>query len=389
MIFDPQALLLIQFICLLIGTSAIAWGLIAHPLNIASKASIRLSLANLCVLLGVILNTQRGEGSSYLFWFVSDISLLLGFMLLRRGTQYLFRLHNSTKFDTIALIITAAIMLSAPPNASSEHFLAAVFSSTAALFFIMLTKDNFFAIKRDVGSRIAMVMVTPLLAMAGIFIIRVFIALFLPEQSNTFLSLNTREAIPVLWFYVFLILLINIVMIGNAITRLVSKIRLLADRDQLTGLWNRRAMHKMLTHIHQRWLRDHVPYSVILLDLDHFKAINDRYGHAVGDVALQTAATLFASKLRANDVLSRHGGEEFLVLLPATNAQEALAVAEKLHRILRENPIRWQKDSISLTASLGYATIYPECEPEKLLIQADQAMYRAKLAGRDRICQAG
>lgn len=388
MTFDPQALLLIKFICLLTSTAAIAWGLIAHPLRIARRASMRFALANLFVLLGIILNSQRTDEPSYLFWFGSDIIILLGFSLLRSGTQHLFRLPHSIRFDYISLAITAIVMLSVPPNFSSERIFACAFSTNAAISFAMLTKDNYFAIKRDTGNKVAFAMVMPLAAMAGIFLIRIFIALLSPEASPIFIAMHTQAAIPVLWFYVFLALVINIVMIGNAMTRLVSRIHMLADRDQLTGLWNRRAMSKMLDGLHQRWLRDQVPYSMILLDLDHFKAINDQYGHDAGDLALLAAARLFGSVLRENDALCRHGGEEFLVLLPATDAPAARVVAEKLHHVLRNNPLNWQGVELHIHASLGYATIYQGCQADKLLIRADQAMYRAKSEGRDRVCQA-
>lgn len=388
MTFDPQALLLIKFICLLTGTSTIAWGLIAQPLKIAPKASMRFSLGNLFVLLGIILNTQRTQAASYFFWFGSDILILLGFVMLRWGTQHLFRLEHSTKFDIAVLIITAVLMLLVPPDVSSERVLASLFSANAAITFILLTKDNFIATKRDTGNRVATAMAIPLIAMAAVFIIRFFIAVLSPEEAPIFIAMYTQEAIPVLWFYVFLALVINIVMIGNALTRLVSKIRILAERDQLTGLWNRRAMQKMLKNTHQRWLKTDEPYSMILLDLDHFKDINDQYGHDAGDRALLTVARLFETVLRENDVLCRYGGEEFLVLLPATDAPSARVVADKLHKILRGNPLNWQGKEIYLYASLGYATIYHGCQPDQLLIQADQAMYLAKSTGRDRICQA-
>lgn len=388
MTFDPQALLLIKFICLLTGTSTIAWGLIAQPLKIAPKASMRFSLGNLFVLLGIILNTQRTQAASYFFWFGSDILILLGFVMLRWGTQHLFRLEHSTKFDIAVLTITAVLMLLVPPDVSSERVLASLFSANAAITFILLTKDNFIATKRDTGNRVATAMAIPLIAMAAVFIIRFFIAVLSPEEAPIFIAMYTQEAIPVLWFYVFLALVINIVMIGNALTRLVSKIRILAERDQLTGLWNRRAMQKMLKNIHQRWLKTNEPYSMILLDLDHFKDINDQYGHDAGDRALLTAARLFETVLRENDVLCRYGGEEFLVLLPATDAPSARVVADKLHKILRGNPLHWQGREVKLYASLGYATIYHGCQPDQLLIQADQAMYLAKSTGRDRICQA-
>ncbi|KEK26849.1 MULTISPECIES: GGDEF domain-containing protein [Shewanella] len=386
--FDPQALLLIKFICLLTGTAAIAWGLIAKPLNIAKLASIRFSLANICVFIGIILNTLRTESNSYLYWFCADIVILLGFIMLRWGTQYLFRLQHSTKLDLTMLAITAALMLMVPPNVQSQPILAMIFSANAALSFVMLSRDNYYAIRRETGNKIAIAMITPLIAMAIIFMIRFFIALLSPSETPIFIAMHTIEAIPVLWFYVFLALLINILMIGNAMTRLVSKIRMLAEKDQLTGLWNRRAMQKRLTTTHQRWQKNAEPYSVILLDLDHFKHINDHYGHDVGDLALLTAARLFNSVLREHDVLCRHGGEEFLVLLPATSAPSARAVADKLHRILRENPIHWQDKKVQLCASVGYATIYQGCQPDKLLIEADHAMYQAKSEGRDRICQA-
>jgi diguanylate cyclase (GGDEF)-like protein len=157
-------------------------------------------------------------------------------------------------------------------------------------------------------------------------------------------------------------------------------------RDSLTGLYNRRYAEETLLREIGRAERDASALSVVMLDLDHFKRLNDEFGHDAGDMALREAATLLAENVRTSDVVSRVGGEEFLLLLPGASAEAALGkmdvlrekmkALELFHRGRRLPPLMFSAGAASFPAN-GIA-------PDPLLRSADKALYEAKHAGRDR-----
>jgi diguanylate cyclase (GGDEF)-like protein len=158
--------------------------------------------------------------------------------------------------------------------------------------------------------------------------------------------------------------------------------------DALTGLPNRRGFLDVVDHELKRSARSGDPCSVVMLDLDHFKEINDRHGHAAGDAVLQAAASRLSGVLRAADVVARWGGEEFIALLPATPTDAAVAVAEKARRSLAASPFQHDGVSETITASFGVATHVHGQSIDVTIAAADRALYRAKEAGRDRVMLA-
>ncbi|MDR9391820.1 MAG: GGDEF domain-containing protein [Trueperaceae bacterium] len=164
-----------------------------------------------------------------------------------------------------------------------------------------------------------------------------------------------------------------------------------ALHDALTGLGNRRAADDALARERARADRHATPLAVAALDLDHFKAINDRYGHPAGDAVLCAFAALAAEHLRDTDELFRVGGEEFLALLPATDARDAHAVLDRLRAVVAATPIDLPGDGTTpLTTSVGVAVLQPGAgAPGDLVAAADAALYDAKRAGRDRVVLAG
>ncbi|HEY5951682.1 MAG TPA: GGDEF domain-containing protein [Kofleriaceae bacterium] len=161
----------------------------------------------------------------------------------------------------------------------------------------------------------------------------------------------------------------------------------LASVDSLTGLTNRRRFFKLATQELARSRRYGSPLAVVLVDLDHFKRINDEHGHLIGDQALAHAASILAREVRDVDVVARYGGEEFAILLPMTGASGAKEVAERCARQLGSAPLVTNGTSpIKITASMGVAFADGHCSAlEDLLRAADTALYSAKQAGRDRV----
>ena len=161
---------------------------------------------------------------------------------------------------------------------------------------------------------------------------------------------------------------------------------MLSITDPLTGCLNRRTLEPRLLEEIERAQRYQRPFSVICLDLDHFKRINDRYGHAGGDAVLCATAEHLRRDTRARlDWMVRLGGEEFLLVQPETVLATALRNAERLRELLETTPVLFEGQQIALTASFGVAQWQPEQGTSDLLQQADALLYQAKTAGRNRV----
>jgi diguanylate cyclase (GGDEF)-like protein len=189
-------------------------------------------------------------------------------------------------------------------------------------------------------------------------------------------------------------LLLQMMLVSLLVSRLVGRLERLSRHDPLTGLLNRRAMDEQLAKEDHRARRRGGQaggpiggqLAVLMIDIDNFKRLNDSFGHATGDRALQHLATLMGSRLRDIDHLARWGGEEFLALLPATTGADALALAERLCERVRNLPMVADGTPLPLTISIGVAEwLGPHDSLVGLLGRADRALYEAKQSGRDRV----
>ncbi|CAD6549287.1 sensor domain-containing diguanylate cyclase [Paraburkholderia metrosideri] len=165
----------------------------------------------------------------------------------------------------------------------------------------------------------------------------------------------------------------------------VAKLQEYADRDGLTGIANRRYFEARLRDEFTRWQRYGGDMSVLLFDLDHFKKINDQFGHGVGDTVLRLMAQRVSAVLRAQDSFGRFGGEEFALLLPCTPLADAMVVADKIRNVIAETPVEVQGTTVQVTASVGGAAARQGTPSYEVLInEADAALYSAKRQGRNR-----
>lgn len=167
-----------------------------------------------------------------------------------------------------------------------------------------------------------------------------------------------------------------------------EKLKLLATTDELTGLANRHRLMEIGEREVSRARRYAHPLSCVLVDLDHFKRINDTHGHFAGDAVLKAVGTALQSTLRDHDVAARYGGEEMLLLLPHTDLEGALTVAERHRKKLRNLEIVFNGVKIPISASLGVASLSEGQELTQLIDAADGALYAAKEQGRDRVCSS-
>lgn len=167
---------------------------------------------------------------------------------------------------------------------------------------------------------------------------------------------------------------------------LFSKVQEMAMTDSLTNIFNRRRFFELADAEFERSHRYHHPLSIIMMDIDHFKRVNDSHGHAAGDIVLRQVAAICKSSLRTVDIFARYGGEEFVVMLPETNAEEASYTAERMRSLVARTPISLGDKSIQVTLSFGVVELDESCKNiEELLDRSDQALYASKHNGRNRV----
>jgi diguanylate cyclase (GGDEF)-like protein len=180
----------------------------------------------------------------------------------------------------------------------------------------------------------------------------------------------------------------DLLILNNRLAEMNRELERLSSTDSLTGLANRRSFNEFLSREWLREQREQQPFSVIMVDIDHFKKYNDHYGHLEGDVCLQKVAWALQSALcRPGDLLARYGGEEFVAILPHTELQGAVELAESLHQRIHDLELEHETSPVSpnVTVSAGIASVVPNqsISPSQVVAMADKALYEAKQAGRN------
>jgi diguanylate cyclase (GGDEF)-like protein len=263
----------------------------------------------------------------------------------------------------------------------------------APLFGVLYT-----ALHLDRRHMLAVAAVTWLSHLIGLLAANVFVATDLSFSSVSFSSISMDG----LLFAAFTMMLLAMLYMGGEVTALRSafarrrdrlnsameQLAELAMRDELTGLYNRRYIMDVLAQQQALANREHVGFTLLYCDLDHFKRVNDRFGHHCGDRVLCEFAKLATGVVRSVDYVARFGGEEFLLVLVGADNTEAMAVAERLGESTRHLTVAPGELGYRLTVSTGVASFRPGERVEDVIQRADLALYRAKSGGRDQIIVA-
>lgn len=200
---------------------------------------------------------------------------------------------------------------------------------------------------------------------------------FYGEQLNKF-SEKDKASINVILDHVF------VVLHNGFLFRVVEQ---LSITDELTGLYNRRQFFRLFESEMYKAIRYRVPFSVLLIDIDNFKLINDTYGHLAGDKILEEVAKIIKFQSRKSDIISRYGGEEFIIIAPHTELEKAVIYGERLRQKISEEIFYYKGSAIKVTVSIGVSAVYLDQEDDmnSIIYRADVALYNAKRQGKNRV----
>jgi diguanylate cyclase (GGDEF)-like protein len=263
-------------------------------------------------------------------------------------------------------------------------------SGLQALLVVMIARDLHVQARDALHLRWPWVMSLPALLASIAFAFRGIRALLWPGTVATEMTTDSALNVVSAFSYIVIVLSLHAALIAMVLGRLIADLRHRSRHDGLTGLLNRRALEELIEAQIRRSLRNGEAFSVLMLDLDHFKSINDRFGHAVGDQALRHVAAVLLAGMRDVDDIARIGGEEFLALMPGASLDAVTPVAERLREQLAAQPLHLDGTTVAVTASIGVAQwSHPTDDVSRLLVRADAALYQAKQQGRNRVVAAG
>ncbi|WP_284616588.1 sensor domain-containing diguanylate cyclase [Aquabacterium humicola] len=372
---------------LLLGGVAVGWLVAARALDLSRRSARHWSLSCAVGAAALALMLMRGSAPDWLALLAANTLAAGALLLMRRGVLHFLRqpLRDKEALAVLAATIVAQLGCSLLPPALAGPLRVFVACTAMAWVLMRCATQSYPALKREFGDRQAFLLVAPQVAGVALFTLRGFIGLLPGTPPLQALPADTPLNVASSLLILVLALLLHGHLAVMVLLRLVRKLRHLSQRDALTGLYNRAEWNRQLEAQH-RWLgRFGEPFGVLMIDIDHFKKINDTLGHAAGDAVLLTAAQVLMASARDVDVVGRLGGEEFGVLLPRTEQMAVRRAAERLRQLLCDAETTWRGKQIKLTVSIGAALCTDADEsPQHVLERADHALYQAKNTGRNR-----
>jgi diguanylate cyclase (GGDEF)-like protein len=319
---------------------------------------------------------------------VGNITAVLSTMALHGGIRLFI---SKTVPYTIYTVLLAAVLVGSwiglDPLAAAIR--VGVVCAVQAILSAGMAFDLYRHASRVMKLRLPWLLPLPALVGGLIYVERCARAVLSVGAAQSQIAVASGFNVGSAFAYVVVTLSFHAMLLSLVLMRLIAELRRISRHDSLTGLLNRRALEEELLLQVQRSVRGGVPFCVLMLDADHFKRINDRLGHGVGDMALKHLATLLRTQLRSVDTLGRIGGEEFVVILPGLQENAAVQAAERLRALVSHTPLASTSEPIAMSISIGVAQWdgHPE-ETTRLLMRADAALYKAKQGGRDRVALA-
>jgi diguanylate cyclase (GGDEF)-like protein len=372
-----------------LGLYAFAWVLVSLLLGEERPAVMHWGGFLLLTAVTLLLAGARTEPRSWLVYNGANIASLFAFASMRRGVERFMRLPSSDREQALLLGAACALFGGLGPDADQASW-RVVFAYGGQGFIMLRTFQRAWApMRAEFGHRTLIAIAVPGL-LIGTMLLFLSLRQLFDWGSPYEMQRGTADNLALMYYYLGGAALFNFGFMVLLTQRLVLGLRRASRRDELTGIANRRAMDEALDRAWQRFHRHGRGFAVVLVDIDHFKRINDTLGHAAGDSVLVQVAQRLQQHARASDAVGRIGGEEFLLLLDETAAAPALQSAERLRALIGETPVPAAGQGLTVTVSVGVAVIdAQDREPDLLLRRADRALYRAKGEGRNRVAFDG
>lgn len=365
---------------------ALCWLLAARLVD--DRRISALHWVNFCLLVAVamLFSALRGLAPDWVGIGMADMTMIMGLIALRRAAECFFAGPVRHAEHVLGMAAGLLMLGLAPLFDDPVRFRAVLLPIVLALLAGRTMQSMHPRMAAEFGAKMAWALHGPAALFSLLLLVRAAQVYAQPQVPTGLVSSTGMNASVVLVLLV-LVSGIHFAYGGMVVLRLLRRLQGLSHLDALTELANRRALDEQLLLHGRRLQREGGRFSLLVLDVDYFKRVNDRYGHAAGDEVLVALSGLLRAALRAGDFAARSGGEEFVILLPNTDAVEAEAVAQRLCEQCRGLLCRpGGGGELRITVSIGVAELEPDdADLAALLARADAALYQAKQQGRDRV----
>jgi diguanylate cyclase (GGDEF)-like protein len=360
----------------------------AARLRLARRPALHWAAMTWLVAGSLALILLRGQAPQWLSVGVGNCLMLAAFVSLRRGIQRFARLPTSDREH--GLLMGLGVLSALGTAMADLSPLPAVLLAAAAMAWTLLRAawEVRGSMAAEFGRTAASWCASPMALLAVLFLVRAGAAMLNPTGFQSYLQQPGGAGVAAAFVAQVIALLLQANLTTMVLLRLVRRLQYQSDHDLLTGLLSRRPMEQLLLNESQRQRRFGRSFALLSIDIDHFKKINDGWGHASGDAVLKRVAEALRAAARDIDSVARMGGEEFCALLPGADVAGAESVAVRLLETVRS--LRHPEiGGATVTISIGLAVMEAPAEPmQALQRRLDQALYGAKAAGRDRVERA-
>ena len=319
-------------------------------------------------------------------------SVVLGNVLVSASFSFLLaavRCFHALPMRWLALLAPAALMAPLMMWSGANFPLRVALACTVMLLQVLWLLWTLVQHRHDRDGRGVQLLMAGMALEALVLLARTISGVLIFQESSGFLQGNAVQTYSFMTAFVgLLVTSMGFVFMGKDRADAIN--HRLAAQDDLTGVASRRAIIAALDRDVARAVRSGEPLALMMLDIDHFKQVNDRWGHQAGDAVLRRVVQVLQQRVRAQDLIGRYGGEEFLLVLPNTPSKGAYQLAQDLCAAVQATSCAWGPETIPVTVSIGVfaGCLEPQVQSDQLLQAADSAMYRAKAAGRNAVAMA-
>lgn len=367
------------------GLYAAGWMGCALLLKEDEAAVVHWGLFLLLLSAGLLLAGLRGEPRTWWAFNGANLLTLLAFVVMRRGVELFFRVPSSDGEQMVMLAVVGgaiAFVDTAPAGSAWRVFLS--YAGQCYVMARLIVKVRM-PVRAEFGRATWLALIVPgllIVALLLLLAVRQGLTLKAPQEMHG----PAAAAVGLMPTYLFGSALFNFGFMALLTQRLLLQLKRASRRDALTGLENRGAIDVSMQHLWAQASRGAEGFALLLIDVDHFKRINDAHGHAVGDQVLRHVAAVIAAQARQADSVGRYGGDEFIIVAPQSTLAGAAQAAERLRLAMQAEHIHARACNLRVTLSIGVAASTSEdVALADVLARADRALYKSKAKGRNRV----